>query len=198
MSTFTDREKRLDDCGQLALLLDRVPLGRSTHLSLDHRNQPSFCQLACTGEPEGRETGTPSVSNKQLIISIGAILLATRLFGFAFRFLVQPRVKGEIVAGIVLGRSVLGLFFTAVFCARVSRAGHGNVNRFEPDGIAPLHVRCVTGSRPGEDLKVASHRHTDEQCEHLGAAYAGRRSGRFPVSQGVFVLCLVMGTAILL
>lgn len=58
------------------------------------------------------------MSTEQLIISIGAILLAARLFGFVARLIGQPRVVGEMVAGIVLGPSVLGALFPSAF-ARV-------------------------------------------------------------------------------
>ena len=54
------------------------------------------------------------MSTEQLIVSIGAILLAARLFGFIFQFIGQPRVVGEMTAGIVLGPSVLGRFFPGV------------------------------------------------------------------------------------
>jgi Kef-type K+ transport system membrane component KefB len=47
----------------------------------------------------------------QLILSIGVILLVARLLGSIFQYIGQPRVVGEMVAGIVLGPSVLGLFF---------------------------------------------------------------------------------------
>ncbi len=47
----------------------------------------------------------------QLIMSIGIILLVARLFGSIFQYIGQPRVVGEMAAGIVLGPSVLGLFF---------------------------------------------------------------------------------------
>jgi len=55
------------------------------------------------------------VGSEQLIISIGAILLAARLFGLGFQYIGQPRVVGEMTAGIVLGPSVLGLFFHSAF-----------------------------------------------------------------------------------
>jgi len=55
------------------------------------------------------------VGSEQLIISIGAILLAARLFGLGFQYIGQPRVVGEMTAGIVLGPSVLGLFFPSAF-----------------------------------------------------------------------------------
>lgn len=45
-----------------------------------------------------------------LILQIISIILASRFFGFIFNRIGQPTVIGEIIAGIVLGPSVLGLF----------------------------------------------------------------------------------------
>lgn len=50
-----------------------------------------------------------------LLFQIIVILLTVRLFSGLFRFIGQPGVIGEIVAGIVLGPSVLGLFFPDLF-----------------------------------------------------------------------------------
>lgn len=50
-----------------------------------------------------------------LLIQIIAVLLMVRFFGFLFSYIGQPSVIGEIVAGIVLGPSVLGLFFPDAF-----------------------------------------------------------------------------------
>lgn len=50
-----------------------------------------------------------------LLIQIIAVLLMVRLFGYLFNLIGQPGVIGEIVAGIVLGPSVLGFFFPDVF-----------------------------------------------------------------------------------
>lgn len=46
-----------------------------------------------------------------LLIQIVVIMGATRLFGFLVSFIAQPTVVGEILAGIVLGPSLLGAFF---------------------------------------------------------------------------------------
>jgi Kef-type K+ transport system membrane component KefB len=55
------------------------------------------------------------VNTQQLILSIGVILLAARLFGWIFHLIGQPRVVGEMTAGILLGPSVFGRFFPGAF-----------------------------------------------------------------------------------
>jgi Kef-type K+ transport system membrane component KefB len=55
------------------------------------------------------------VSVEQLILSLGVILLAARLVGRLCQFIGQPRVMGEMIAGIILGPSVLGAFFPSTF-----------------------------------------------------------------------------------
>ncbi|HEY4965470.1 MAG TPA: cation:proton antiporter [Puia sp.] len=51
----------------------------------------------------------------RLLLQIIIIIVATRLFGLAFRKIGQPAVVGETVAGIVLGPSLLGLLFPGAF-----------------------------------------------------------------------------------
>ncbi len=48
-----------------------------------------------------------------LLLQIIVILCVSRLFGFAARKIKQPAVVGEIIAGIALGPSLLGLFWPA-------------------------------------------------------------------------------------
>lgn len=50
-----------------------------------------------------------------LLLQIISILVAVRIFSWLFKYLGQPGVIGEIVAGIVLGPSVLGHFFPETF-----------------------------------------------------------------------------------
>ena len=49
-----------------------------------------------------------------LLLQIIVIIAFARLFGFLFKKIGQPAVIGEIVAGIILGPSIMGLFFPAV------------------------------------------------------------------------------------
>ncbi len=49
-----------------------------------------------------------------LILQIASIIVVSRTFGFIFNKIGQPTVIGEIVAGIALGPSLLGLFFPDV------------------------------------------------------------------------------------
>ena len=55
------------------------------------------------------------MKTEQLILSVGAILLAARVFGWAFQSIGQPRVVGEMTAGIVLGPSLFGRFLPSAF-----------------------------------------------------------------------------------
>jgi len=48
-----------------------------------------------------------------LLLQIIAIIFTARVFGFLFKKLGQPTVIGEVAAGIILGPSVVGLFFPA-------------------------------------------------------------------------------------
>ena len=52
-----------------------------------------------------------------LLFQIIIILFSVRIFSYLFKYIGQPGVIGEIIAGIVLGPSVLGLFFPDFFHA---------------------------------------------------------------------------------
>jgi Kef-type K+ transport system membrane component KefB len=55
------------------------------------------------------------VNIDQLILAFGTILLVARVLGWVFQRIGQPRVIGEMTAGILLGPSVFGRFFPAAF-----------------------------------------------------------------------------------
>ena len=55
------------------------------------------------------------MNTEQLILSVGTILLSARALGWIFQRIGQPRVVGEMTAGIILGPSLLGRFFPGAF-----------------------------------------------------------------------------------
>lgn len=55
------------------------------------------------------------MKTEELILSIAVILLAARVLGWLFQRIGQPRVVGEMTAGIVLGPSLFGRFCPAAF-----------------------------------------------------------------------------------
>jgi K+:H+ antiporter len=54
----------------------------------------------------------PAEVNVRILLAVATVILASRLFGWAISKVGQPRVHGEILAGIVLGPSVLGLVWS--------------------------------------------------------------------------------------
>lgn len=69
-----------------------------------------------------------------LLFQIIVILIAVRLFSYLFKYLGQPGVMGEIVAGIVLGPSLLGYFFPDFFGIL-----------FRPDSLMNLNLLSQIG-----------------------------------------------------
>lgn len=69
-----------------------------------------------------------------LLFQIIVILVAVRLFSIFFKFIGQPGVMGEIVAGIVLGPSLLGYFFPEFFGVL-----------FRPDSLMNLNLLSQIG-----------------------------------------------------
>jgi Kef-type K+ transport system membrane component KefB len=70
-----------------------------------------------------------------LILQIIAIIICARFFGFLFNKIGQPTVIGEIVAGIVLGPSVVGLFFPEVSSFIFPAASLGNLQFLSQVGL---------------------------------------------------------------
>lgn len=71
---------------------------------------------------------------KLLLAQIGVILITARLVGWLFRRLHQPRVIGEMIAGILLGPSLLGWVAPGV-----------SATLFAPDSLGALGALSQTG-----------------------------------------------------
>lgn len=70
-----------------------------------------------------------------LLLQIMVIIITIRIFGWLFNKIGQPAVVGEIVAGIVLGPSVLGLFMPDVSHFLFPQGSMGNLNFLSQVGL---------------------------------------------------------------
>lgn len=82
-----------------------------------------------------RAGGATSFDLALLIIQIVVIVAAARLAGSAMRRIGQPRVIGEMVAGIVLGPSILGQLAPSVSATLFPAASLGFVNALAQVGL---------------------------------------------------------------
>ena len=48
------------------------------------------------------------------LLQLAVILVAAQVFGYLARFIGQPKVVGEMIAGVVLGPSLFGLFWPEI------------------------------------------------------------------------------------
>jgi Kef-type K+ transport system membrane component KefB len=70
-----------------------------------------------------------------LLLQVITILFVARIFGYLFTKMKQPSVVGEIVAGIVLGPSVLAQFFPGVSAFLFAPESLGNINILSQIGL---------------------------------------------------------------
>jgi Kef-type K+ transport system membrane component KefB len=70
-----------------------------------------------------------------LLLQIIVIIFFARIFGFLFKKIGQPAVIGEIVAGIILGPSILGLYFPEITHFLFPAASLGTLNFLSQIGL---------------------------------------------------------------
>lgn len=70
-----------------------------------------------------------------LLLQIIVIIASARLFGFLFKKIGQPAVIGEIVAGIILGPSILGFLFPQINVFLFPAASLGTLNFLSHIGL---------------------------------------------------------------
>lgn len=70
-----------------------------------------------------------------LLLQIITIIIVARFFGWIFRKIGQPSVIGEMIAGIVLGPSVVGLYFPEYFHSLFPVASLGNLKFLSQIGL---------------------------------------------------------------
>ncbi len=89
-----------------------------------------------------------------LLAQIVTIIIVARFFGWVFRKIGQPSVIGEIIAGIVLGPSLLGLYFPEFSLTLFPVASLGNLQFLSQIGL--ILFMFVIGMEL--DLKVLQNR----------------------------------------
>ncbi|HEY6144276.1 MAG TPA: cation:proton antiporter [Flavobacterium sp.] len=92
-----------------------------------------------------------------LLAQIVTIILVARFFGWVFRKIGQPSVIGEIIAGIALGPSLLGLYFPEFSSTLFPVASLGNLQFLSQIGL--ILFMFVIGMEL--DLKVLQNRAKD-------------------------------------
>ncbi|MBX2973278.1 MAG: cation:proton antiporter [Flavobacteriales bacterium] len=92
-----------------------------------------------------------------LLVQILSIIVVARAVAYLFNKIGQPSVVGEIIAGIILGPSLLGLWFPETFAALFPAESLGNLNILSQIGL--VLFMFVIGMEL--DLKVLSKRAHD-------------------------------------
>jgi Kef-type K+ transport system membrane component KefB len=109
-----------------------------------------------------------------LLFQIIAIIIVARFFGWMFRKIGQPSVIGEMIAGIVLGPSLVGLYFPEFFSNLFPAASMGNLKFLSQIGL--ILFMFVIGMEL--DLKALKNKAND-------AVVISHASIIFPFSLGI-------------
>jgi Kef-type K+ transport system membrane component KefB len=87
-----------------------------------------------------------------LVLQIAVILIVCRIVGALFQFIRQPRVVGEMFAGILLGPSLLGWLFPGVSALVFPASSLGYLNALSQVGMI-IYMFLVGLRTNPEDLK---------------------------------------------
>ncbi|HMD85426.1 MAG TPA: cation:proton antiporter [Terriglobia bacterium] len=96
---------------------------------------------------------SPSVT---LILQIAVIIAAARAFGLLFRYINQPQVIGEMVAGILLGPSLLGWAAPKFSAVLFPPSSLGHLSTFSQVGIV-IYMFLVGVALNPKELKNCGH-----------------------------------------
>ena len=92
----------------------------------------------------------------RLVIQIAVVICVARTIGIVFRKIRQPQVMGEMVAGIVLGPSLLGLLTPRVMTTLFPESSLGYLNAVSQIGLILFMFLVGLGINPKE-LKRQGH-----------------------------------------
>ena len=100
----------------------------------------------------------------KLILQIGVILLTARIVGMLFKKIHQPQVMGEMVAGILLGPTLLGWLAPATSKALFPAASLGILNALSQVGLVLFMFLVGLSLNPKE---LRSHGHAAVLTSHV-------------------------------
>ncbi len=115
-----------------------------------------------------------------LLLQIITIIIVARFFGWMFRKIGQPSVIGEMVAGIVLGPSLVGMYFPEFFQGLFPAASLGNLKFLSQIGL--ILFMFVIGMEL--DLKALKNKAND-------AVVISHASIIFPFTLGIGLAYLI-------
>ncbi|WP_347050897.1 cation:proton antiporter [Flavobacterium olei] len=118
-----------------------------------------------------------------LLAQIVTIILVARLFGWFFRKIGQPSVIGEMIAGIVLGPSLVGMYFPEFSAALFPKESLGNLQFLSQIGL--ILFMFVIGMEL--DLKVLKNKAHD-------AVVISHASIVIPFALGLVLAYFIYGT----
>lgn len=118
-----------------------------------------------------------------LLAQIVTIILVARLFGWFFRKIGQPSVIGEMIAGIVLGPSLVGMYFPEFSAALFPKESLGNLQFLSQIGL--ILFMFVIGMEL--DLKVLKNKAHD-------AVVISHASIVIPFALGLSLAYFIYGT----
>ncbi|MEP1125460.1 MAG: cation:proton antiporter [Ilumatobacter sp.] len=107
------------DLGRVEVLVDIV-VAEGVGLTGVARVEGARLALSVVGADATQESTSTSerltggALLSRILLAVAAVIVTARLVGSAFRLIRQPRVIGEITAGIILGPSLLGLVFPGI------------------------------------------------------------------------------------
>lgn len=136
-----------------------------------------------------------------LLLQIVVILLAVRIFGWICQRIGQPTVVGEIIAGIVLGPSLLGYYFPEVSQFLFPPSSLDNIGFLSQIGlvlfmfIVGMELNLKTIKSKANDALIISHTSIAVTFT-LGVALAYFLYGQFTYAETLFLpFALFMGIA---
>ncbi len=125
--------------------------------------------------PAGDHVSLPVLS--LLLAQLGVVLAACWIVGRIVRAFGQPRVVGEMLAGILLGQSVLGAVAPAVDGALFPAASLGYLSALAQGRAGPVHVPRRARSRPRRAAEPRARRAGHQPRRHRRSALS-RRAAR--------------------